>query len=66
MTQVINELIKDFLKIQHNFRNKLRDEFREDVNVIFHNCEIFNEDDSKMSENPHTTFKYSLSPDGPS
>eukprot|EP00092_Neocalanus_flemingeri_P068100 GFUD01083168.1.p1 GENE.GFUD01083168.1~~GFUD01083168.1.p1 ORF type:complete len:2042 (+),score=445.04 GFUD01083168.1:252-6377(+) len=32
---------------------KLRDEFREDVNHIFGNCEIFNEDDSPVGKSGH-------------
>jgi hypothetical protein len=32
---------------------KLRDEFRQDVNLIFHNCEIFNEDDSPVGKSGH-------------
>jgi len=32
---------------------KLREEFREDVNLIFHNCEIFNEDDSPVGKSGH-------------
>merc|ERR1711881_820341 len=32
---------------------KLRDEFREDVNLMFRNCEIFNEDDSPVGESGH-------------
>ena len=32
------------------FRYKLREEFREDVNLMFHNCEIFNEDDSPVGK----------------
>merc|ERR1712141_835029 len=32
---------------------KLREEFREDVNLMFHNCEIFNEDDSPVGKSGH-------------
>jgi hypothetical protein len=32
---------------------KLRDEFREDVNLMFRNCEIFNEDDSPVGKSGH-------------
>ena len=35
------------------FRYKLREEFREDVNLMFHNCEIFNEDDSPVGKSGH-------------
>ena len=34
-------------------RYKLRDEFREDVNLMFRNCEIFNEDDSPVGKSGH-------------
>ena len=34
-------------------RYKLREEFREDVNLMFHNCEIFNEDDSPVGKSGH-------------
>ena len=39
--------------IHHNFRDKLRDEFKEDVNIIFHNGEIFNEDASLVRKSGH-------------
>jgi len=32
---------------------KLRDEFKEDVNLMFRNCEIFNEDDSPVGKSGH-------------
>jgi bromodomain adjacent to zinc finger domain protein 2A len=32
------------------FRYKGRDEFKEDVNLIFKNCQIFNEDDSPVGK----------------
>lgn len=32
---------------------KLREEFKTDVNMMFHNCEIFNEDDSPVGKSGH-------------
>jgi len=32
---------------------KIRDEFKEDVNLMFRNCEIFNEDDSPVGKSGH-------------
>ena len=34
----------------NNFRYKGKDEFKEDVSMIFQNCQIFNEDDSPVGK----------------
>ena len=49
----------DFIVITLFFtRYKLRDEFREDVNLMFRNCEIFNEDDSPVGKSGYNMQQF--------